>query len=83
MVSVREVEASLIEELATSRGTTTEALRSELGHGGEVDSLEGVELVCAVEERFGVRLADRELTSKVCSSIPRLAQLVATKAGAV
>jgi acyl carrier protein len=79
MVSVADVEDALYEELAQSRGCSTASVHADVGAGGEIDSLEGVELVAAAEGKFGVRISDRELTSKVCSSIPRLAQLVAAK----
>ena len=82
MVSLAEIEEALYNELAESRGATPAAVRAEVGAGGEIDSLEGVELIAAIEERFDVRISDRELTSKVCSSIPRLARLAAAKTAA-
>ena len=33
----------------------------------------------AAEARFGVQIADDELTAANCSSVPRLAKLVASK----
>jgi len=79
MTSPIEIEAAIYDLLAESRGMTVVEVRAEVGAGGEIDSLEGVELVAAVEARFDVQITDRELTSSLCSSIPRLAQLVATK----
>jgi len=45
----------------------------------EIDSLEGVGLVTAAEERFGIVIEDDELTSRMCSSVPRLAALIRMK----
>lgn len=41
----------------------------------EIDSLEGVEAILAVEERFGVTIPDDEL-GRICRSIPRIADAV-------
>lgn len=79
MASLAEIEEVLYKELAASRGSTSATVREELGAGGEIDSLEGVELIVAIEERFDVSIPDHELTSSVCSSIPRLGRLVEAK----
>ena len=79
MATEAEVEEALYKELATSRGSTPDSVREDIGAGGEIDSLEGVELIAAVEERFGVHISDRELTANVCSAIPLLARLVTAK----
>ena len=73
-----EVESELYTALAESRGSTPAAVRAAVGSGGQIDSLEGVELVGAAESRFGVTISDEEL-SRVCKSIPRLTELVASK----
>lgn len=73
------VESWLYAALAESRASTLDAVRAAAGEGGQIDSLEGVELVAAAEVRFGVTIGDEELASKVCRSIPRLAELVAAK----
>ena len=41
----------------------------------DIDSLEGVEAILAVEERFGVTIPDDEL-SGICRSIPRIVDAV-------
>jgi len=70
----------LYDALAQARGQTREEVCQDVtGHAGQIDSLEGVELVTAAEERFRIVIEDDELTSRVCSSIPRLAALVRTK----
>jgi acyl carrier protein len=75
------VEAALYAALAESRGSTPEEARSQVADGGAIDSLEGVGLVIAAEEAFGVRIEDEELTPSVCSSIPELVELVMSKIG--
>jgi acyl carrier protein len=40
-----------------------------------IDSLEGVELALAAEQRYGVRIPDADL-NRVCRSIPKLAELI-------
>jgi acyl carrier protein len=40
-----------------------------------IDSLEGVEVIMAAEERFGVSIPDGEL-NRICRSISRIAELV-------
>lgn len=78
-MSPQAVEGALYEALAQSRGSTADAVRAEAGAGGQIDSLEGMELVVVAEGRFGVQIADDELTAANCSSVPRLAKLVASK----
>jgi acyl carrier protein len=40
-----------------------------------IDSLEGVELALAAEQRYGVRIPDAEL-NRICRSIPKIAELI-------
>ena len=80
-MSLLSVESALFEALTESCGSTIEDVRAEMGAGGGIDSLEGMELVVAAEARFGVRITDDELTAANCSSVPRLAKLVASKLG--
>lgn len=75
------IEDGLYECLAAIRGASPAAVRAALGAGGAIDSLQGVELLTAAEARFGVRIADAELTPQVCRSVPRMADLVAAKCG--
>jgi len=77
------IENALYGALAQSRGTSPAVLRAQLGSNGEIDSLEGVELVAFAEALFGVHLADHELTSRVCRSIPQLAAVVGAKMASV
>ncbi len=43
-----------------------------------IDSLEGVEVIMAAEERFGVSIPDGEL-NRICRSISRIAEMVEQK----
>jgi acyl carrier protein len=74
-----EIEGELYFALAEGRGVSPDAARAAVGGDGEIDSLEGVELVAAAEARFGVRIADDELSPRLCRSLPRLIDLVAAK----
>lgn len=78
-MTVEPIRRSLLNALAESRGKTVDAVEDEIGAEGLIDSLEGVELVAAMEKEYGVKVSDRELSSRLCSSIPRLAEAVAAK----
>ena len=80
-MSKGEVEAFLYAQLAQQRQQPLGAGHAQLGSGGEIDSLQGLELTLAIEERYGIRLADDELFSSLLRSIPRLARLVASRLG--
>ncbi len=73
------IEDALYAALADNRGNSVEVVRATLDADGVIDSLEGVELVTAAEEHFGITIDDDEVTQRVCRSIPRLAALVRTK----
>lgn len=75
------VEDELYGTLAESRGISSGEIRASVGAEGAIDSLEGVELVAAAETRFGIKIADDELSPSVCRSVSRLADLVAAKLG--
>lgn len=73
------IEDVLYSALADNRGNSVEVVRAALDTNGAIDSLEGVELVTAAEEHFGITIDDDEITQSVCRSIPQLAALVRTK----
>jgi acyl carrier protein len=77
-LSREDIEGALYATLAAGRGSTVDAVRAVIGGRGQIDSLEGVELIVAAEESFGVSIGDDEL-SRVCRSVPNLAQLVESK----
>lgn len=78
-MTVASIRSTLMRALAESRGKSVDAVEDEIGAEGLIDSLEGVELVAAIEKEFGVKITDRELSSRLCSSIPRLVEAVSTK----
>lgn len=82
MTSVERVEATLYRTLAESRGSTPEVVQGQIGGAGEIDSLEGVELIIAAEAEFGIRIEETALTAHLCRSIPRIAELVAARMAA-
>lgn len=77
-VSGMDVETALYEALAETRGLTLADARASV-RGGDIDSLEGVELIVAAEVRFGIRIKDDEVTTWTCRSILRVAALVRRK----
>ncbi|HYN50736.1 MAG TPA: acyl carrier protein [Thermoleophilaceae bacterium] len=81
-MTVDSIRNTLLGFLAVSRGKSVDAVEDEIGAEGLIDSLEGVELVAAIEKELGVKITDRELSSRLCSSIPRLTEAVAAKLAA-
>ena len=79
MATAEKIEAALYDRLAANRGVSSDDIRVELGAGGGIDSLEGVELLIAAEELFGVHVPDDELTSSLCRSMGRMARRIASK----
>ena len=73
------IEGELYLAHAEGRGVSPDAAREAVGGDGEIDSLEGVEIVAAAEARFGVQIADDEISPGLCRSLPRLTDLVAAK----
>ncbi len=51
-----DVEGFLYDTLADARGATRANVRATLSANGEIDSLEGVELVAAAEEQFDIKI---------------------------
>lgn len=80
-MSKGDVEAFLYAQLAKQGQQSHGTGNAQVGSGGEIDSLLGLELTLAIEERYGVRFAEDDLSSSLLRSIPRLAQAVATKMG--
>ncbi len=78
-MSEGEIEAFLYDQLAQQCDKPLAGVHAEVGNDGEIDSLQGLELTLAIEERYGIRLADDELSSKLLRSIPRLANTMASK----
>ena len=79
IVNESNVESLLIARLAASRDSTPEEVMLDLERTGAIDSLEGVELVIEAEQTFGIAVSDKELSSEVCQSIPKLVALILSK----
>jgi acyl carrier protein len=80
---VRTDVLAAIREILIALGIDRQAVESSpgdaplLGHGLGIDSIEAMALAVALEERFDIRIPDRELTAETFSSVDRLARLVA------
>jgi acyl carrier protein len=77
-----DIESFLYQTLAESRRNERADVRADLDERGEIDSLEGVELIAAAESHFGITIHDDEITSSACRSIPRLVELISAKLSA-
>jgi acyl carrier protein len=74
-----EIERELRELIRDARSRAPGTQTDQAGAGAVVeniiDSLEGVELALAAEQKFGVRIPDSDL-NRVCRSIPKMAELI-------
>ena len=57
-----ELEAFIVEEITLGRGIRSIAPDDDLLAGGIIDSLGVTQLVAFLEDRFGIRVTDEELT---------------------
>jgi acyl carrier protein len=57
-----DLEAFIVDEITLGRGIPSIALDDDLLAGGIIDSLGVTQLVAFLEERFGIRVTDEELT---------------------
>jgi acyl carrier protein len=73
---ITEIEELLVKRLATSRGVSVEEVRTSIAGAGGIDSHEGLELILAMEEEYGVNIPDDALSSRVCRSTTELARLI-------
>lgn len=80
-MSTEEVESFLCTQLAQLGPQSLGPRPAQAAVYGVIDSLQGLELTLAIENRYGIRFKDAELNSGLLRSIPRLAQLVASKVG--
>lgn len=75
----QEIEDELKRLIREARGEPDDAGDQTMAEIEErIDSLEGVEVVMAAEERFGISIPDGEL-NRICRSISRIAELVEQK----
>ncbi len=70
----QEIEDELKRLIRDARGEADDA-GDQTAIEERIDSLEGVEVIMAAEERFGVSIPDGEL-NRICRSISRIAELV-------
>ena len=49
------------------------------GEGLGLDSIDSLELVLGIEQKFGVKIQDEELGQKVLASVDSLAEFIASK----
>jgi acyl carrier protein len=78
--TVAGVTSVLVEILGISdRADTINASTGLLGSLPELDSLAVVELVAALESRFGVAISDDEITGEVFETVGSLAEMIDQK----
>ena len=76
MAGIREF---VLEHLAPATGRTQLADDEDLIDSGVLDSLGIFQLVAFLEERFGVAIADTEITPENFATLERIEQLVAAR----
>lgn len=75
-----EVKAVLVETLGVEdRAATIDASTPLLGSLPELDSMAVLELVAALEQRFGITVDDDDVTAEVFETLGSLAAFVAEK----
>jgi acyl carrier protein len=78
--TIAGVTSVLVEILGISdRADTINASTGLLGSLPELDSLAVVELVAALESRFGVQISDDEITGDVFETVGSLAEMIDQK----
>ncbi|MFY9740507.1 MAG: acyl carrier protein [Candidatus Sulfotelmatobacter sp.] len=78
--SVREqIRQFILEELASAKGISEFSDNESLMANGVIDSLGIFRLVTFLEENFGVRVGDEEITAENLSSVDTIEQLVIRK----
>jgi len=75
----RPIRAFIVERLAPATGRTHLDDDEDLIDSGVVDSLGIFQLVAFLEERFGVAVADTEITPDNFGTIARIERLVAAR----
>ncbi|GIE75014.1 hypothetical protein Aph02nite_09640 [Actinoplanes philippinensis] len=78
--TIDDVKAVLVSVLGIEdRAATIDAGTQLLGNLPELDSMAVLELVAALEERFGVTIDDDEVTADVFDTLKSLAALIDSK----
>jgi acyl carrier protein len=79
-IAVEDVKAVVVETLGVEdRAATIDATTPLLGSLPELDSMAVLELVTALEERFGIALDGEDVTAEAFESLASLATLVDAK----
>jgi acyl carrier protein len=79
-VTVDEVKAVVVETLAIEgRADTIDASTPLLGSLPELDSFAVIELVMALQERFGIVVEDEDVSAEVFETLASLAAFVDSK----
>lgn len=68
-----------MERLATNRESNEAEVREAVLANGQIDSLEGLELILAAEEEYGIDVPLDALTPDLCRSLSELAALIRSK----
>lgn len=80
--TIDDVKAVMVSVLAIEdRAATISAGTQLLGNLPELDSMAVLELIAALEERFGVSIDDDEVTAEVFDTLGTLAGLIDEKLG--
>lgn len=74
-----QVRQFILEELAAAKGITSFSDSESLMENGVIDSLGVFRLVTFLEENFGVRVGDEEISADFLQSVDRIEQLVLRK----
>jgi acyl carrier protein len=78
--TIDDVKAVLVSTLGIQdRAATIDADTQLLGNLPELDSMAVLELIAALEERFGISVDDDEVTAEVFDTLGTLAALVDSK----
>ena len=75
-----EIREFVLERLAPATGRTQLADDEDLIDSGVLDSLGIFQLVAFLEERYGVAIADSEITPENFATLARIERLVAARA---
>jgi acyl carrier protein len=79
-VTASAIREFVLERLAPAAGRTELAGDEDLIESGVLDSLGIFQLVAFLEERFGVAIADSEITPENFGTLERIERLVAARA---
>ena len=79
MHRTRELEAFIVDEIALGRGIRSIEPDQDLLAGGLIDSLGVTQLVSFLEDRYGIRVSDDELTPANFCTLASIEGFVSSK----